>query len=708
MNSTVEVEFKDHDMLFISDDSTISDLSSITDITIDESFDSMVESESDDNYDKYSLSRQQIEAGLKIINAFINNPNGTRWIILLAQMQSGKTETYLFVCSELIRRNVVKSVVIFSGNSETDLKEQLLKEVEGARDAKFYDKYDMYLEEKEKIQNRIRRDILKKVKDNIQVLWGPELKKCSNNYTDTLFVWEESHFAQNIHQCPDKFLTNAGIAANGDCDTLREKRNYVISVSATPFSENSDLVHLKQNKEVVHMKPGIGYNSVKNISDNGRLRSFKNVEAGLTKALTNNYSGKKYGIVRITSKNEETVIKIIQRNRWIPVIFDSLATGEVKETGIKTWNGMNNAPQHNTVILLRGKCRMGKNLEKKHIAFVMETAKNSKTDTILQGLLGRVCGYSEGSTEIDVYLHEKIIKSEEINRYIDFINGKKNMPLKARNLVKERVSYTRPIIPIKITRDLIRFPANDRTDILKDINDAFNTNTRIQNGNQIQDFNEVSEKFIQSYRGNKKNLNIGYLDKNYKTCNQVLADKLKDAFNTNAAVYFGSGCGFDAEGLEINIWTPKNIDNFAVDEIYITAVVKVSEESRFRIPLTTKREVFAHCLEDGTEVVGNGAFIIPLDYMSSFDISVMLSELKDFINMSNVRQGCARQVSSCYVDEKDKLFKGILVTLPVLRALEPGGSIQTEILQTYGLMLHIVNSNESLENGFIRLASISW
>ena len=136
--------------------------------------------------------------------------------------------------------------------------------------------------------------------------------------------------------------------------------------------------------------------------------------------------------------------------------------------------------------------------------------------------------------------------------------------------------------------------------------------------------------------------------------------------------------------------------------------MKVSEESRFRIPLTTKREVFAHYLEDGTEVVGNGTFIIPLDYMSSFDISVMLSELKEFINISNVRQGCSRQVNSSW-DNNENEFKGILVTLPVLCALEQGGSIQTEILQTYGLTLHIVKSNESLpENGFIRLASISW
>jgi len=60
------------------------------------------------------LSNQQIQAGNEIIECFINDPNGIRWVVLLAQMQSGKTETYLFVCCELIRLQKVETVVIFS------------------------------------------------------------------------------------------------------------------------------------------------------------------------------------------------------------------------------------------------------------------------------------------------------------------------------------------------------------------------------------------------------------------------------------------------------------------------------------------------------------------------------------------------------------------------------------------------------------------
>jgi hypothetical protein len=723
MNSYPATQSQDFDNDLLS----VSSISVTSSITVEDTFEG--DSLNEDTvfqtvesvYDPYTLSRQQIEAGIEIINSFINNPNNIRWAILLAQMQSGKTETYLFVCCELIRRKLVKSVIIFSGNAETDLKEQLLKEVEGKGDAKFYGKYENYLEDKEDITRNLRRNILSEVKTHIKVLWGTELKRLNNTYNETLFVWEESHFAQNVNQCPDKFLTNAGIAANGDSEILKEKHNFVISISATPFSEMSDLHHLNQNKKVVYMKPGIGYNSVKAIRNSGRLKSFKTIEEGLAKALTSRYSGNKYGIVRITSKNEDSIKNIITRNGWAHVIFDSISKEEVREKGLQTWNGMNNAPMENTVILLRGKCRMGKNLEKKHVAFVMETAKNSNTDTILQGLLGRACGYSEGSSSVDVYLPEKILNREELNRYIDLIEGKENMPSRARNLVKERKEGTRPTIPIKITRDFARFPNNNnnkktkknKDNILKDIHDALNNNTRIQNSNNETDFDEVRRKFNEAYNSNKKLLKIGYLNKKTTTRGQELADKIKKAFTENNAVTFGSSCGIDSEGLEINIWVPTdNIENIEANELYITAGLNQTTTSTDYIPLTTRREVFAHSLEDGTEVVGNGAFNIPLNYQSSFDISVMLSELKVFIDISNNREGTSRRVSSNW-DEANKEFRGIVVTLPVLRALEMGGSIQSEIRQLYGLTLSIAKTKGPIsknlkEKGCVRLASISW
>ena len=110
-------------------------------------------SSSVEEYDSEKLSRQQIETGKTILANFVNTI--IRWQVLMAQMQSGKTETFLFVAAEMIRLGLVQHIVIFSGNAETDLRHQLSKEVEDGPDAKFYDKYDAYLEEDEEITNQL-------------------------------------------------------------------------------------------------------------------------------------------------------------------------------------------------------------------------------------------------------------------------------------------------------------------------------------------------------------------------------------------------------------------------------------------------------------------------------------------------------------------------------------------------------------------------
>ena len=47
------------------------------------------------------------------------------WGMLLAQMQTGKTNTFLLTACEMLRTGKVERVIIFSGNQETDLRDQL-------------------------------------------------------------------------------------------------------------------------------------------------------------------------------------------------------------------------------------------------------------------------------------------------------------------------------------------------------------------------------------------------------------------------------------------------------------------------------------------------------------------------------------------------------------------------------------------------------
>lgn len=77
------------------------------------------------------LSEQQLKAGKEVFESF--DQGLYRWCVLLAQMQSGKTECYLFCCCECIRKKIVDNVVIFSGNTDIDLRDQLKTEVEGKK-----------------------------------------------------------------------------------------------------------------------------------------------------------------------------------------------------------------------------------------------------------------------------------------------------------------------------------------------------------------------------------------------------------------------------------------------------------------------------------------------------------------------------------------------------------------------------------------------
>ena len=96
----------------------------------------------------------------------------SRWVLLFAQMQSGKTDTFLLVACEMLRLERIQNISIFSGNSETDLREQLESQIK-TYDSKFNIKYRNYLKDNqgpeiEPILNRI----ISKAMRQIKIVWG--------------------------------------------------------------------------------------------------------------------------------------------------------------------------------------------------------------------------------------------------------------------------------------------------------------------------------------------------------------------------------------------------------------------------------------------------------------------------------------------------------------------------------------------------------
>jgi hypothetical protein len=659
------------------------------------------------------LSNEQIASGKSIIHYF-NGEEVNRWAILMAQMQSGKTETFLFIAAEMLRLRFVLNVVIFSGNADTMLKDQIVNIVTNQvnPEKSFYNKYRIYLKQNmipDEECDRIIGDMLKA--GTVRVQWGTELAKYQGPNKHTLFIWEESHYAQNKNQMPSKMLKRVGISANGDVDQLASKGNYVVSVSATGFSEFSDNHHLNQGKWLELLQPGAGYNSVNDMKNGDRIVPYDDVADGILDALSKSTKNKPmYGLIRATKTMETKILPILQRRGWKVVSYDSLP--ETGDEGEAVWNNMHNAPTQNTAIILKGKCRMGQNVEKAHLLFCFETAQNSKTDTVLQSFVGRACGYSTGSNKVLVYIPSKIYHSGELERYIELSNGSMIIPSNARNILSnkqngravERGLY--PIIPIYIPSSEISDINGDKDDLTADIIAAMNAGSYTNyNSNEVL---ENVKALIENPDTVFKPTNTKITAKNKERMEKLL-NEITESIENREPINPGTSYGVKIDGSEVNIWKK-------TDGVYIYCIVPDSEKraemaETTLIPKTTRREVFCHKLEDGSEEMMNGGFSLNLTPETAYSVLRMEAELSELIDLSfkTMLVSNSRSVNSV----KDCEFRGISLNAEVLAGLQPNGEIYARLNEKHGINLKITKmggrqSKAHKDAGLVRIAKISW
>jgi hypothetical protein len=595
---------------------------------------------------------------------------GICWVILLAQMQSGKTETFLLIACEMLRNGLLNNVVIFSGNSETDLRDQLKAQI--AAGSRFYRKYTRYLREVHDMEEDERADLIADItgQQMISVVWGSELDSFRGPTSNTLFIWEEAHYAQTKEQRPDRFLQRIGISADGNPERLEANGNRMITISATPFSELSDYLRLGQHKRVVKMEPGDGYVSVKAIRDTNRLKTFKKsyTEVIHNALLLKSPLKNSYGIIRVSHKNEAEVKQYVEAAGWSSVVYDSVSKDRhEREHGKAVWNDMATEPTANTVILIRGMCRMGKNLEKKHLAFVMETARNTGTDTILQSLLGRVCGYSDGSDRVLVYLSASCLP--EIDRYIELWDheGISIIPTRACNMTDRKAKCHVPIIPIQVPIDRALYPTNDRSDLLRCLRANFEAGT-VVNKNSEAMFQEVRAKVLTS----DKKLIVAHYADGRKEHQMARLRNVRDAYAQSEARDFGSGCGMDSvEANNVRYWIPKaNAVEFAQDVMYITAHATREDMCDFLIPATTKREVFYTRPEEEEES----------------DMSIPIHTTQAIIDETPIQGRLCEAISRSL---ESPVRRGIDIQVPkstyktLMKDLKKGGSIYNYVKSNY-------------------------
>ena len=354
---------------------------------------------------------------------------------IVAPMQSGKTTTYLTIANSLIEQDIVKKVVIFSGNRERLLREQT---EERAKHFKY-----------------------------IQVVWGQDLDDfVPDKFTPTLYIWDESHYGQSEDQVVDRFCVKCNICPAG----VNEKKYvYLLSVSATPFSEVIDSDEMTNNKLVIFQQPSSNYYGISEMNKRNRIKPYYSLTSLLETNIPRLKKTGKVAIIRVREKGHNNLSEI-QRvcvNMSISYkLFCSKTCNLENATSLGIPCSFSDeemiqwieAPTEPRVVIVKGKLMMGKTImDKRNVAFCVESSKSPNADTLLQGFIGRFSGYNNPDdslfwnkkTKIFVYKGNESI----VNEYESYFQSKQP-PKSGMNVLHKKTR-------VKHIYDYISFPIHN-------------------------------------------------------------------------------------------------------------------------------------------------------------------------------------------------------------------------------------------------------
>lgn len=376
-----------------------------------------------------------------------------RYAILMSRCQAGKTGAYQELIRLMFKNGDIDHAYILCGSHDTDLYEQAVEDAMKANPNLF------------KVDENKKGPLYSRQIGESKVIFRQDFEGFKMNTTNALIIVDESHLDQTQNQQLDKFLKKHDLGMNGNLKKLNKNNTYIVSVSATPYSELACLTHNNNlNKHVESLIPGEGYFGLAEYKNNGLMKETFDIWSNRTKFanLINRFSGSpKWSLVRLIpgkkGKEQELSIKLICNAKGYNVIYYNSEHKQVainrkqQEQQKKIGNDipcLEDPPSVNTVVIIYGCLRAGKVVPKKHISFVWEGANTSKTDSLVQGLPGRMCGYKEmfGDSKPLIFMppsalksnEKSVLKASEIDRAI--IEYPFMIPTKATNLKRPRVA----------------------------------------------------------------------------------------------------------------------------------------------------------------------------------------------------------------------------------------------------------------------------
>jgi len=358
-------------------------------------------------------------------------------IVLLAQMQMGKSGTYWHVILNALVSRHVDSVYIISGNRERELCQQVSQDVKNYTEA----------------FSKEHPGTLDSISGRIKVLWGSDLYSNSKKKppvtisTNSLIVWDESHYAQSIENTPFQFFKHNRLEKmlNGsmEIEHIQKRGIYLLNVSATPFSQlYANAILPSPYRKVVRLIPDKLYCGLAHYMQRNRImESFVLSEDTANEVSNllqqyNNPDDPKYMILRARNIGPHAeLLRGICHELGIAVQTMNCTESTISVSQLKK------APTRPTAVVITGMLRMGKVVPKEHISMVFESKTINDTinaDTGMQGLLGRMCGYAPTKEGFDIDIYVEPVLHEMLEEYVqsyDSVQGP--LCMAAMNLKKK-------------------------------------------------------------------------------------------------------------------------------------------------------------------------------------------------------------------------------------------------------------------------------
>lgn len=695
----------------------------------------------------YSFHQNQVETSEQIIRV-IMSPN-VMGMVLLAQMQSGKTGTYLKVALESVENGHVDHVMIISGSRDTSLMGQTKQDLVNA--------IESYCSKYVDGELVLRVGLKSKLTDRIQVYWSQDLHKVTNIEDNTLIIHDESHAAQSKNNLPYRnFYAKHGLekALYGDDSQLRERNIRLLNVSATPFSElicnekvRNDLLNNEERsiindiplteKSIIFGKPGDSYKGITYFLRNGCIR-FESEKISdkssdhIKRILRKTKYVDKYCIIRTRcAKKDELLMRTIARVtgcEYIPV-FQS-KPGEDASTAL---DFLKDPPTSKTLVHICGKARMGQVLDKTHIGFVYEQSRNPNTDTILQGLLGRMCGYYDTPIP-DIYVSPKV--KHAIEQYShgweqSEITSLRNIR-KAMNLNGSQKHTNGKIVKDKDGKPWIKIvPIPFTVDDCKDDGESsFGSTTKNEIINMFQDKPELIEgnpdkdtilEMIPNRPCGRRNIDQqSYRVRGQGGVKQTLEDSSRQGIRETC---WFSNCITDFNTPEVKpfqiIGSDKNSYN-PEGKVFLIGFVPYKPPIHGPMDTTFLPNVLKKCnyvistitMENDETIENiNGGQIIPFPFETSNKPSLLVKELYKAIKRTDPShrtyiEGCRKSIYSMH-DKPSSAPKGIALSARVYNP-EMIARVIEYLERKCNVKLTLKKSRGRQPSGYIRYVSISW